>query len=170
MNNCEAATLTTAVKQAAHRIGFDLVGVVPAVAPATTDAVRSVAVPEPIDPLWWNSFGDPLLTELVTRAMDSNLDLKIDDAQSLLKIIDPLSRLKKTHDMLNREIDLYMPLVLDRNRTSREDHALNVWARLKPGVPFEKARAEMATIGHRLTRDYPNTNSGWVQRGTWTVP
>ena len=46
-------------------------------APATTDAVRSVAVPEPVDPLWWNSFGDPLLTELVTRAMDSNLDLKI---------------------------------------------------------------------------------------------
>ncbi|MFK4447392.1 NodT family efflux transporter outer membrane factor (OMF) lipoprotein [Caballeronia udeis] len=46
-------------------------------APATTDVIRSVAVPEPVDPLWWNSFGDPLLTELVTRAMDSNLDLKI---------------------------------------------------------------------------------------------
>src|SRR6266436_3494479 len=63
--------------------------------------------------------------------------------------------------VLNREIDLYMPMVLDRNRTSREDHALNVWARLKPGVPFEKAHAEMATIGRRLTRDYPKTNSGW---------
>jgi epoxyqueuosine reductase len=36
MNDCETATsLTTAVKQEAHRIGFDLVGVVPAVAPAT---------------------------------------------------------------------------------------------------------------------------------------
>lgn len=46
-------------------------------APATTDAARSVAVPEPVDPLWWNSFGDPLLTELVTRAIDSNLDLKV---------------------------------------------------------------------------------------------
>ena len=46
-------------------------------APAATDAVRSVAVPEPVDPLWWNSFGDPLLTELVARAMDSNLDLKV---------------------------------------------------------------------------------------------
>ena len=63
--------------------------------------------------------------------------------------------------VLNREIDLYMPMVLDRNRTSREDHALNVWARLKPGVSFEKAHAEMATIGRRLTRDYPKTNSGW---------
>jgi len=36
----------------------------------------------------------------------SNLDLKIDDAQSLLKIIDPLARLRKTHELLNREIDL----------------------------------------------------------------
>ena len=36
----------------------------------------------------------------------SNLDLKIDDAQSLLKIIDPLARLRKTHELLNRELDL----------------------------------------------------------------
>ena len=46
-------------------------------APAASDATRSVAVPEPVDPLWWNSFGDPILTALVTRAMDSNLDLKV---------------------------------------------------------------------------------------------
>jgi putative ABC transport system permease protein len=63
--------------------------------------------------------------------------------------------------VLNREIDLYMPLVLDRGRTSREDHAINVWARLKPGVPLERARAEMETIGGRLAQEYPKTNSGW---------
>jgi outer membrane protein TolC len=45
--------------------------------PARTDDTSSVAVPEPIDPLWWNSFGDPLLTELVKRAIDSNLDIKV---------------------------------------------------------------------------------------------
>ncbi|MGV7245921.1 TolC family protein, partial [Caballeronia sp. M23-90] len=45
--------------------------------PAKTDDTSSVAVPEPIDPLWWNSFGDPLLTELVKRAIDSNLDIKV---------------------------------------------------------------------------------------------
>jgi NodT family efflux transporter outer membrane factor (OMF) lipoprotein len=48
----------------------------PAVTDAT-DATRSVPVPEPVDPQWWNSFGDPLLTELVTRAMDSNLDIEV---------------------------------------------------------------------------------------------
>jgi putative ABC transport system permease protein len=63
--------------------------------------------------------------------------------------------------VLNREIDLYMPLVIDRNRTSREDHALNVWARLKPGVAPAQAHAEMETIGRRLAREYPKTNSGW---------
>ena len=50
---------------------------VPAATTTDADAVRSVTVPEPVDPQWWNSFGDPLLTELVTRAMDSNLDLKV---------------------------------------------------------------------------------------------
>jgi NodT family efflux transporter outer membrane factor (OMF) lipoprotein len=46
-------------------------------APAATDAAHSVVVPEAVDTQWWNTFGDPLLTELVTRAMDSNLDIKI---------------------------------------------------------------------------------------------
>ena len=46
-------------------------------APATANAAHSVTVPEPVDPLWWNSFGDPLLTELVSRAIDNNLDLKV---------------------------------------------------------------------------------------------
>ncbi|ALM86551.1 efflux transporter outer membrane subunit [Bordetella sp. N] len=44
---------------------------------AAAEAAHAVAVPEPVDTRWWNSFGDPLLTELVARAMDSNLDIKI---------------------------------------------------------------------------------------------
>ncbi|HUJ23783.1 MAG TPA: ABC transporter permease [Bryobacteraceae bacterium] len=63
--------------------------------------------------------------------------------------------------VLNREVELYMPLVVDPSRTSREDHALNVWARLKPGVPLERARAEMAAVGRRLALAYPKTNSDW---------
>ncbi|MDR5800109.1 efflux transporter outer membrane subunit [Caballeronia sp. LZ001] len=50
---------------------------------STSEANRSVAVPEPVDPQWWNSFGDPVLTELVTRAMDSNLDIKVAAARLL---------------------------------------------------------------------------------------
>jgi ATP-dependent Lon protease len=50
----------------------------------------------------------------------SNLDLKIDDAQSLLKIIDPLLRLKKTHEMLNREIEL-LTMQAEINTHAREE-------------------------------------------------
>ncbi|HKQ98660.1 MAG TPA: endopeptidase La [Candidatus Polarisedimenticolia bacterium] len=50
----------------------------------------------------------------------SNLDLKIDDAQALLKIIDPLLRLKKTHEMLNREIEL-LTMQAEINTHAREE-------------------------------------------------
>ncbi|WP_244146686.1 efflux transporter outer membrane subunit [Paraburkholderia sp. BCC1876] len=45
--------------------------------PAAANPAASVAVAEPIDPAWWNSFGDPLLTELVTQAIQNNLDIKV---------------------------------------------------------------------------------------------
>ena len=36
----------------------------------------------------------------------SNLDLKVDEAQEVLETLDPLRRLKRTHDFLKREIEL----------------------------------------------------------------
>ncbi len=39
-------------------------------------AIVSVPVAEPIDPAWWNLFGDPELTRLVVRAMAGNLDIQ----------------------------------------------------------------------------------------------
>ncbi|HYV84979.1 MAG TPA: endopeptidase La [Patescibacteria group bacterium] len=50
----------------------------------------------------------------------SNLDLKIDDAQMLLKIIDPLQRLKRTHELLNREIEL-LTMQQEINTHAREE-------------------------------------------------
>jgi NodT family efflux transporter outer membrane factor (OMF) lipoprotein len=44
---------------------------------SAANAAASVTVAEPLDPGWWNSFGDPLLTELVTQAIRNNLDLKV---------------------------------------------------------------------------------------------
>src|SRR5690349_5621213 len=48
----------------------------------------------------------------------------------------------KIFRVLNRELDLFRPFVLDA--TDREQSMI-VWARLKPGVSLERARAEMAT-------------------------
>lgn len=44
--------------------------------PTPSDTGHAVAVQEPVAPAWWNSFGDPLLTTLVARAMNSNLDIQ----------------------------------------------------------------------------------------------
>src|SRR5207248_342384 len=65
--------------------------------------------------------------------------------------------------VLNHDIELYMPLVLDRSR-SRDDHAINIWARLAPGRRLEQARAEMTAIARQLERAYPKTNKGWSVR------
>jgi NodT family efflux transporter outer membrane factor (OMF) lipoprotein len=40
------------------------------------DAAEGRFVTSPPDPAWWNVFGDPLLSELVTTAAHENLDLK----------------------------------------------------------------------------------------------
>jgi putative ABC transport system permease protein len=43
-------------------------------------------------------------------------------------------------------------------RQFRDRSYLDVWARLKPRVTVQQARAELDTIGHRLERQYPDSN------------
>ncbi|MGA7930884.1 MAG: ABC transporter permease, partial [Candidatus Sulfotelmatobacter sp.] len=43
-------------------------------------------------------------------------------------------------------------------RQFRGRNYLDVWARLKPGVTEQQARAELDTIGRRLERQYPDSN------------
>ncbi len=50
----------------------------------------------------------------------SNLDLKIDDAQTVLKIIDPVARLKRVNDLLNKEIEL-LNMQQEINSHAREE-------------------------------------------------
>lgn len=51
------------------------------------------------------------------------------------------------------------PLVPDQDpRQFRDRDYLDVWARLKTGVTFQQARAELDTIGSRLEKQYPNSD------------
>src|SRR5262245_33826423 len=50
----------------------------------------------------------------------SNLDLKIDDAQGVLKLIDPVARLKRVHELLNKEIEL-LNMQQEINTHAREE-------------------------------------------------
>jgi putative ABC transport system permease protein len=60
-----------------------------------------------------------------------------------------------------RDVQLWMPLAYtpDTFATARRPHWLNVVARLKSGVPIERAREDMTAIAGRLERQYPDTNT-----------
>jgi len=59
---------------------------------------------------------------------------------------------------------LWTPLVLtaaDQTAAARNDRALYVFARLKPGVSLEQARAEIVTLARRAAEAFPETEKGW---------
>ena len=60
------------------------------------------------------------------------------------------------------EAELFSPLVLlaPNEPPSRTSHNFGVYARLKPGVSFDQARAEMDRIGKDLEKTYPTLSRG----------
>ena len=68
---------------------------------------------------------------------------------------------------LQPDFELWMPLAVDDEFHSRDDHSVMVFGRLAPGVSMKQAQSEMDSISAGLERDYPNTNAAW---GTRLVP
>ena len=56
---------------------------------------------------------------------------------------------------------LWRPLAFVPSNMTRNFHWLVSFARLKEGVSFEQARANMNTIGARIEKDFPESNKGW---------
>jgi putative ABC transport system permease protein len=59
---------------------------------------------------------------------------------------------------------LWTPLVLtaaDRTAAARKDHTLYLFARIKPAVTIEQARAELSTLARRAEETFPETEKGW---------
>ena len=55
-----------------------------------------------------------------------------------------------------RDVDIWVPLALDADsKQQRSSYFLWAVARLKPGVPFERAVADLNAIGRRLEQQYP---------------
>jgi predicted permease len=60
-----------------------------------------------------------------------------------------------------RNVDFWRGMRLnDQSDDRRNNNYLQVMARLKPGVSFAQAQAEMRTIGNQLAEEYPNEQSG----------
>src|SRR5579872_2275502 len=58
-----------------------------------------------------------------------------------------------------RTADVYVPLQRKYDPATRGSHFLSTYARLKPGVPLNRAIREMRTLGESLAREY-NYNHG----------
>jgi putative ABC transport system permease protein len=56
---------------------------------------------------------------------------------------------------------IWRPLAFQPENMTRNFHWFGSFAKLKPGVTLEKARAQMDSIGARIARDYPDSNKGW---------
>jgi putative ABC transport system permease protein len=60
------------------------------------------------------------------------------------------------------DTQIWSPLILpEDSKTARGAHWLSVVARLKPGISFDQAQAEMQTIAGRLENQYPASNKDW---------
>jgi predicted permease len=55
-------------------------------------------------------------------------------------------------------VQMWAPLPLGERATSRRGSSLRVFARLRPGVTLEAARAQMATIAANLEKAFPGSN------------
>ncbi|MCI0388502.1 MAG: ABC transporter permease [Acidobacteria bacterium] len=56
---------------------------------------------------------------------------------------------------------LWVPLAPAAQGMKREERALGVTGRLRPGVTLEQANAELALLARNQARAYPATNAGW---------
>jgi len=67
---------------------------------------------------------------------------------------------------------LWTPLVLtaaDQTAAARKDRSLYLFARLKPGVTLDEARAEVVTLARGAGETFPETEKGWGA-GVRTLP
>jgi putative ABC transport system permease protein len=58
----------------------------------------------------------------------------------------------------HRRADVFVPLQRKLDPTTRGNHFLVTYARLKPGVSLERARADMRTLGHTLAREFKHNH------------
>jgi len=56
---------------------------------------------------------------------------------------------------------IWTPLAFKPENMTRNFHWFGCFAKLKPGVTLQKARAEMDAISARIAKEYPDSNKGW---------
>lgn len=65
---------------------------------------------------------------------------------------------------LGSKVDIWTPMAFKPDETANDNrgaHYINVAGRLKPGVTFEQAKAELEVIAAQLAVQYPDPQKGW---------
>jgi putative ABC transport system permease protein len=62
------------------------------------------------------------------------------------------------------EVEMWVPMSLSSSSDPRDNRQYEAIGRLKPGVTFKQAQAELDTISARLDAANPSTNRGWQVR------
>ena len=105
------------------------------------------------DALWRTQFAAD------TRIVGSTIQLD-NEAHTVIGVMPAQSTTDTT--FYGGTAQLWKPLAFRPPFLIREYRPINAsFARLKPGVSLEQARAQMDTIGKRIATDYPNSNRGW---------
>ena len=101
------------------------------------------------DSLWRRLGGDP---SVIGRTIQIGKTLQLSqDAYTVVGIMPPGFNFPSN-------TDVWFPLPADLLGTERNNHALQVIGRLKPGVSIAQAQSEMNTIAARLRQAYPDDN------------
>ena len=82
---------------------------------------------------------------------------------------DVIGVMPRSFEFPDRTIELWTPLAYEgaTEAPQRTNHFLEVYARLKPGVSLERARADMDRVGAELSRLYPEANQN---HGAYVAP
>jgi predicted permease len=81
------------------------------------------------------------------------------EAYQIIGVMPPAASLASWSPMAR---SLWVPLALTaEQRAVRDNHNLQVVARLKPGIGADEARSQLELIARRLEQAYPEANAGW---------
>jgi putative ABC transport system permease protein len=63
--------------------------------------------------------------------------------------------------LLDRNVDVWLPFGFTAETRIPRGRSLSVYARLKPGMTFQRAQADMVRVAAEMTAKFPEFNTGW---------
>jgi putative ABC transport system permease protein len=129
---------------------FDLLGTPPALG-RNFRAEEDLPGAEPVviisDDVWRRRYNaDP---QIIDKAININ-----GVSHTIIGVMPPRFAFPENHR-------LWVPLARYGEKTRRDERSLQVFARLKPGITIDQARADVGAIAKRLAETYPKENENW---------